>query len=190
MAGMTALDYLGDMSACLLTPQASGSQLDLLSLETAMSRFVGELRQIKHSGRQVHLIGNGGSAAVVAHAQNDLVKAAGIRAAVCQDVPLLTAFANDLGYEESFATTLSIWLRPGDLLIAVSSSGASPNILKAVCVALTRHVTVVTCSGFQENNPLRQLGELNFYVPSTNYGYVELTHAALWHYATDEAARA
>lgn len=176
---MTATQYLADLGACLTTVIAAP-----YSLEDAMYTFGVHLRHV----RMVHLVGNGGSASVVAHAQNDLVKACGIRALVYQDVPLLTACANDGGYPNSYAQPLSVWLDERDLLVAVSSSGASPNILNAVDVAKRAGTTVVTCSGFKPDNPLRQLGDLNFYVPSSDYGHVELTHAALLHCLTDRLA--
>jgi D-sedoheptulose 7-phosphate isomerase len=72
----------------------------------------------------------------------------------------------------------------------VSSSGASTNILNAVLKAKAAGAVVVTFSGFKTDNPLRQLGDLNFYVPSSDYGQVELTHAALLHCLTDRLAHA
>lgn len=182
---MTATDYLSDLGACLSTPLVTGDETEL---DRAMDTFVGVVSDLRITQRVVHLIGNGGSAAVVAHAQNDLVKACSIRALVYQDVPLLTAYANDRGYPKGYSDALSIWLDAGDVVIAVSSSGASPNILNAVKVAKDNGLTVVTCSGFRPDNPLRSLGVLNFYVPSSDYGQVELTHAALLHCLTDRLA--
>lgn len=182
---MTATEYLSDLGECLATPTANPVALDL-----AMEQWVNHLALVRERQAHVHLVGNGGSASVVAHAQNDLVKACGIRAMVYQDVPLLTAFANDHGYHKGYSDALSIWLEDDDVLIAVSSSGASSNILNAVKVAKDIGATVVTCSGFQPENALRQLGHLNFYVPSSDYGQVELTHAALLHCLTDRLAHA
>lgn len=183
---MTATEYLTGLGACLLTPEAT-CEGDVLSLDRAM--FQCQL-QIGHSRGVVHLVGNGGSAAVVAHAQNDLVKACGRRALVYQDVSLLTAYANDNGYTNAYSDALSIWLDAHDVLIAVSSSGASPNILNAAAVAKLVGAIVITMTGFNPANPLRSLGHLNFYVPSSDYGQVEITHAALLHCLTDRLAHA
>ncbi len=176
---MTVSEYL---SACIVMPIAD------VPLDDAMTRWMNQLIMARDHQGVVHLVGNGGSASVAAHAQNDLVKACGLRALCYQDVPLLTAFANDHGYENGYSDALSIWLNPQDVLIAISSSGASPNILNAVRLAKTIRVAVVTCSGFSPNNALRELGDLNFYVPSDDYGQVELTHAALLHCLTDRMA--
>lgn len=155
-------------------------------LDSAMRECVELIR----TANRVHLVGNGGSAAVVAHAQNDLVKAGGIRAHVYQDVPLLTALANDNGYGRNYSDPLAIMLDEGDALIAVSSSGKSPNMHAAALTAKAEGATVITFTGFEPKNPLRQVGHLNFYVPSNDYGFVELTHAALLHCLTDQVAHA
>lgn len=186
---MTATEYLDNLSMCLTTPLATYHEMAMpLDLDLAMVVWVKQIAEARERHRTVHLVGNGGSASVVAHAQNDLVKACSVRALVYQDVPLLTAYANDHGYPNGYADALAMWLEAGDVLIAVSSSGASANILNAVDVAKANGVTVVTCSGFDPENPLRQRGHLNLYVPSSNYGQVELTHAALLHCLTDRVA--
>ncbi len=182
---MNATEYLQNLSACLMAPVATPCGLD-----AAMDVLLLYIKRLRLYHGTVHLIGNGGSASVVAHAQNDLVKACGIRAMVHQDVPLMTAYGNDHGYGQAYADALAVWLRSGDVLIAVSSSGASTNILNAVMKAKSAGAMVVTCSGFKPDNPLRQLGDLNFYVPSHDYGQVELTHAALLHCLTDRLAHA
>jgi len=181
---MTATEYLEALGTCLLTTEATeGSGLNRV-LNYAFDDCAASIRH-RRAGLVVHLIGNGGSASVVAHVQNDLVKACGIRALVHQDVPLMSAYANDNGYPNAYADALGQWIHVDDALIAVSSSGASPNILNAAQVARSIGAYVITCSGFKPDNPLRTLGHLNFYVPSSDYGQVELTHAALLHCLTD-----
>lgn len=177
---MTVDDYVEKLVACLESPVVTGAR----SMERAMAAVVGRIR----SAGTVYLVGNGGSAAVVAHAQNDLMKVGHVRALTFQDVPLLTACANDRGYTESYAAPLRWWIADTDVLIAVSSSGASKNILAAVAAAKDARALVVTYSGFQPSNPLRAMGDINFYVPSSDYGHVELTHAALLHCLTDRLA--
>jgi D-sedoheptulose 7-phosphate isomerase len=162
----------------------------IVSLDESIEWLCDALRQVRLSGGTVHLIGNGGSASVVAHVQNDLVKACGIRAMVHQDVPLLTAYANDRGYQHGYANALALWVGSRDVLIAVSSSGESQNIWNSAELANNAGATVVTFTGFLPKNTLREMGHLNFYVPSSNYGHVELTHAALLHCLTDRLAHA
>ena len=186
---MTATEYLLTLGECLSTPIATERGV-ILPLDRAMDTWANHVAHIRAVQRVIHLIGNGGSAAVVAHAQNDLVKAAGVRAHCYQDVPLLTAFANDHGYEKGYTDALAIWLEYDDMLIAVSSSGASPNMLHAARRATEASAVLVTLTGFEPTNPLRQLGDLNFYVPSSDYGHVEITHQALLHCLTDRVGHA
>lgn len=177
---MTAIEYLASR---IVLPIVWRTPLD-----EAVTTCVNSLSFARERGSVVHLVGNGGSASIVAHMQNDLVKACGVKALVYQDIPLLTAFANDHGYYKGYADALSVWINPADVLIAVSSSGASGNILQAATVAKDIGASVVTCSGFADDNPLRSLGDLNFYVPSSEYSQVELSHAALLHCLTDRLA--
>ena len=86
-----------------------------------------------------------------------------------------------------FAKQLEMHARQGDLLVAISSSGSSENILRAVGTARERGCAVITLSGFSPNNPLRQMGDLNLYVPSGEYGFVEVTHLSLCHAMLDLA---
>ncbi len=187
---MTVHEYLDTLADCTESVVASGTASASITMNDAMARCVRDIRKCHDLGGAVHLVGNGGSAAIVAHVQNDLMKAAGIRALVHQDVPLLTAYANDDGYPQCVAGPLTTWIGKQDMLIAVSSSGMSDNILAAVELARERGAKVVTCSGFEPTNTLRRLGYVNFYVPSGQYGLVELTHAALLHYLTDQLADA
>jgi D-sedoheptulose 7-phosphate isomerase len=90
----------------------------------------------------------------------------------------LTCFANDYGYEEVFEAQLN--RHKTGTLVAISSSGRSKNILNAVRYALPT-MTVVTFSGFDKNNPLRDMGNINYYVPSHNYGIVEVAHLTILH---------
>lgn len=177
-------DYIDAFVTALLRVQVTGTAQDV---HEGMTRCVEILTTMHEAGGEVHLIGNGGSAAIVAHAQNDFVKGAGIRARLCQDVPLLTAYANDLGYDATL-DPMALWMKPTDVLIAVSSSGESENILSAVRAAKKRHLVIVTLTGFRPTNMLRRMGDLNFYVPSAHYGSVELAHATLLHCLTDALA--
>lgn len=185
MGGETVREYLSALSAVGEAVQAGGREV-----QDAMDSLVRWVQEVRESGGVVHLLGNGGSAAVVSHAQNDLVKGCGVRALVHQDIPTLTAYTNDKGYAASLTGPLGVWLSPDDVVIAVSSAGQSPNIVQAATAARAGKAKVITLSGFSPENALRQLGHVNFYVPSSDYGCVELTHAALLHYLTDRLANA
>ena len=128
-------------------------------------------------GRKVILIGNGGSAAMASHVAVDLTKNAGIRAINFNEADLITCFANEYGFEQWMARAVEQYGDAGDVLIAISSSGKSLNILNA-CEAARRmtFASVITLSGLSPDNPLRRLGDENFWVDSRAYNLVELTH--------------
>ena len=112
------------------------------------------------SGKAI-IIGNGGSAAIASHLQNDLCKAVGA-AMVFNEASLLTALTNDEGYDVAFRRMVELWAEPGDLMVAVSSSGCSVNIFLAVEAAVSWECRVITFLDFLPCNPLRGMGELNF----------------------------
>ena len=98
---------------------------------------------------------------------------------------MLTCLGNDLGYNQVFAKQIELHARRGDLVIAISSSGRSENILNAVAAARTAECIVVTFSGFMPDNPLRSRGDVNFYTPSDRYGFVEIAHLTICHAILD-----
>ena len=127
------------------------------------------------------LVGNGGSAAFASHMAVDWTKAAGVRAMACNDMAFLTAIGNDCGYDRVFADPVGWYGRPGDLLVTVSSSGNSPNIVAAIARGRERGMRVVTFSGMAPDNQSRQAGDLNFYIPVRAYGLIECSHQVLLH---------
>ena len=129
---------------------------------------------------RIYFIGNGGSAAIASHMAIDFMNKAKFDAVAFNDLAALTCLANDYGYDQVFAKPLEN-SHFFDLLFAISSSGRSKNILNAVEVARAGHVDVVTLTGFDSDNLLRKLGNVNFYVPSHNYGVVETVHLGILH---------
>lgn len=179
--------YTTHLSEMLLATEISGRDGATSSLDDGTNAAVEMLLAVAPVGAKVMLVGNGGSAAIVSHMHNDICKAVGLRGMVFNETPLLTALTNDDGYEGAFEQCVRLWANRGDLLVAVSSSGKSENILRAVRAATELGAGTLTLSGFARGNPLRQLGDLNFYVPSDQYGYVELAHSVLGHCITDTA---
>lgn len=139
----------------------------------------------KRDHRRIFFIGNGGSAAIASHMAADWLKNGNVAALAFNDPALTTCLANDLGYDQVFATPLQRHGREGDILFAISSSGRSHSILNAVEVAIAKKMTVITLSGFTPENPLRKLGAVNFYVPCNRYGVVEVAHHAICHAILD-----
>ena len=134
------------------------------------------LKKIKKCNGKVIVIGNGGSAAMASHVAVDLTKAAQLRAISFNETSLITCFANDYGYENWPKQALLSYADSNDVLVLISSSGQSANIVNAAIQAKDMNIPVITFSGFDVNNPLRKLGVLNFWVDSKSYNIVEMTH--------------
>ncbi len=146
--------------------------------EELLGRVVSMLRAIVPIGGKVILAGNGASAAIASHVAVDLTKTSGVRAINFNEADLITCFANDYGYEHWVEKALDFYADPKDVVILISSSGMSPNIVNAALRAKSQGLPVITFSGFRENNELRKLGDVNFWVDSSEYNIVETIHQA------------
>ncbi len=165
--------------------KATLSQGAAVAVDEAVSRALALVTAAKARESRIFFVGNGGSAGIASHMTTDWMKNGGFAALCCNDGAQLTCLANDLGYEQVFAKPISMHGRPGDVLIAISSSGNSPNIVAAVAAARQRSLDVVTLSGFTPDNKLRALGDINFYVGLKEYGFVEIGHLAICHAILD-----
>ena len=134
------------------------------------------IKEISKAGNKLIIAGNGGSAAMASHVSVDFTKAAGIRAINFNEADLLTCFSNDYGYEKVFEKAVEFYGDAGELLILISSSGNSKNVVKAAEIAKKLNIGIITYSGFDSDNPLRKLGDINFWVDSKAYNIVEMTH--------------
>lgn len=175
-------DALGRTIASAAVTDGSGRSLPLADGFEWVRRSA---RAAHDGGNKLMFIGNGGSAAICSHMAIDFSKNGGLRAQAFNDASALTCLGNDLGYENVFAKQIDMHGRAGDLLLAISSSGRSPNILAGVRSARSRQCPVATFSGFTPDNDLRRLGDVNFFVDAPEYGFVEVAHLALCHAILD-----
>lgn len=152
-----------------------------ISLDEGAALAVQWLAETVERATKVMCMGNGGSASICGHMLMDLSNASRVRTLAFHDYPMLTALTNDFGYEAAYSRCITLWAAVGDVVIAISSSGRSMNVLNAVKEARTRGCRIITLSGFAPDNPLRMLGDLNFYAPSCSYGFVEMAHGVLAH---------
>ena len=187
MQDTSAISYLQKLSDLMLATEVTDKGGTSMSLEQGADQAIRMILGQKDASRKIMLVGNGGSSAIVSHVQNDLCKAVGVRGLVFTEQPLLTALANDDGYGSVFESPILLWAEAGDLVISVSSSGTSESIVRALEAASQKDCLAITFSGFNPDNPSRKMGDLNFYVPSDVYGFVETAHAGLAHYMTDRA---
>lgn len=171
----------GTLRQCAAT-SADGQHVELVQ---GINWVIEHARRTHAEGNKLMFIGNGGSASIASHMATDYSKNGGLRAQSFNDGAMLTCLGNDLGYENVFAKQIELYARPRDLLIAISSSGRSANILNGVKAARAAGCLVITLSGFGADNPLRRLGDINFYLASDQYGFVEIGHLAICHAVLD-----
>lgn len=137
------------------------------------------------SNRKLIFIGNGASAAISSHLSTDFWKNGGMRAVAFNDCSGLTCIGNDYGYRHVFEKPIEMFAEEGDVLIGISSSGRSENVLLGVKAARAKACKVITLSGFKSDNALLLLGDLNFHVPAQAYGPVEVLHHSICHCILD-----
>lgn len=152
--------------------------LEINEFKSAISETIDFLFQTNRNGGKVIFMGNGGSAAIASHAAVDLTKVGKLRAINFNESNLITCYANDYGYENWLYEALTSHADKKDLIILISSSGESRNIINAATWSIENNINTVTFSGFSSTNRLRNLGNTNFYVNSNSYNHVEITHLA------------
>ena len=178
-------DYAKTLHERTIAAQATDRNGSAVEIENAVVAMGEQMRAAHRRGNKLMFVGNGGSAGICSHMAIDYSKNGGMRATAFNDGAALTCLGNDLGFEQVFATQIDLHARPEDVLIAISSSGRSKNILNAVAVARQRNCVVFTLSGFDATNDLRGLGDMNIYVASGEYGIVEIAHAWILHAVLD-----
>jgi len=138
---------------------------------------------------RVLFLGNGGSNAISSHMMEDYMKILGKPTLSFTDSALITCFANDYGYEKAMMEWVKFSYQRGDLLIAISSSGESENILNAGRAHLELGGKLITLSGFKPGNTLSSLGTVNIHTAIENYGIVECFHQVILHAILDDASQ-
>ena len=149
--------------------------IDSVDLE-CLSQVSRQMVEVSERGGKVILVGNGGSAAMASHVAVDLTKIGGVRAVNFNEADLITCLANDYGYEHWVEHALELYADPVDLVVLISSSGRSSNIVNGAHKAKQMKIPLITFSGFDIDNPLCKLGEHNFWANSSEYNIVEMTH--------------
>ena len=144
--------------------------------EKDLNDIVSLIKQTSSKGKKVIIVGNGGSAAMASHVSVDLTKNAGVRCINFNEADLLTCFSNDYGYEHWVSKAIEFYSDEGDLVILISSSGSSKNMLNGSATAKSLGLKLITLSGFNPDNELRKLGDINLFIDSKGYNIVEMGH--------------
>ena len=141
-----------------------------------ISQSVELIKKAKNKNNKIYIVGNGGSASMASHVSVDFAKVARIPSSTFNNANLITCFANDYGYENWVTEAIKAYCNNNDLFILISSSGTSKNIVNAARYCKDHSIKLITLSGFNENNPLSNLGDINFHINSSDYNFIEMSH--------------
>jgi D-sedoheptulose 7-phosphate isomerase len=177
--------YFDTLAGLLRDAEVTDAAKRKIALSEGCEWFRRAAHAAHDAGNKLMFVGNGGSAGICSHLAIDFSKNGGLRAMAFNDASALTCLGNDLGYENVFAKQIEFHGRSGDLLVAISSSGRSPNILNAVKAARAAQCKIVTFSCLNADNQLRSGGGVNLFLRSKEYGFVEVAHLALCHAVLD-----
>lgn len=177
--------YFGEVYEGLQKCRVSVAQTET-ALDQGIDLWVNHIREVQENGGMVFFCGNGASATMAEHMSHDWFQNGKVNTYTCSETAHITAISNDLSYEDVFAYRINRVLSERDILVTISSSGNSPNIVKAIETAKNKGAFVITVSGKEEGNKSFHSGDLNFYVPLDTYGLVESAHAVLLHSVLDE----
>ena len=140
-------------------------------------------------GGKVYIVGNGGSASIASHISVDFAKVARISSSTFNNSNLITCFSNDYGYENWIVEAIKAYCNKNDMLILISSSGASKNIVNAAKYCKKNKIDFITFSGFKKNNKISKLGNVNFHINSNQYNFIEMSHHIILVYLVDFFAK-
>lgn len=134
------------------------------------------IKKTREKNKKIYIVGNGGSASIASHVSVDFAKVAKVKSSTFNNANLISCFANDYGYENWVTEAIKSYCDNDDLIILISSSGKSQNIINAAEYCNKNNINLITFSGFDINNPLKIMGNINFYIKSENYNFVEMSH--------------
>ncbi len=177
--------YISEFANILQNIVVTDREGKVLDTQSALDDACKVFASVKETGGCIYLIGNGGSSGIISHTAVDFTNACKLKAYPLTDNSMLTCYANDYGYENIFNEPLSHHFTDKDVLLSVSSSGNSENIVRATNTAHSKGGKTVTFSGFKPDNKLRNTGDINIWLDSTSYGFVEIGHSLVIHYIID-----
>jgi len=154
------------------------SIFDLLNnFDTSLiEKSVSIIDKCKKNNATVYIVGNGGSSSIASHVSVDFTKVANIPSVTFNNSNLITCFANDYGHDNWITEAIKAYLKKNDILILISSSGNSENIVNAANHCNNYNIPLITLSGFSEDNLLSKLGNVNIHIKSKNYNFIEMSH--------------
>lgn len=183
---MDAKGYIDSLHMKLDETIVSGIYMESAGYRNGFDSLIGFFETIKKNESQVFFAGNGGSAAIATHMTADFMKNGGVKTISLYDPAILTCLGNDYGYEYVFSKQLERLAGKNDLLVAISSSGESQNIINAIGAMKGKGATVLSLTGFDPDNTVRKSSDVCIYVPSKKYGIIESIHNLILQHVVDE----
>ena len=177
--------YVRELTQALENMTVTGLNGEEINREDGIVHFTENAKRIQDAKGILFFAGNGASASMAEHMSHDFFQNGGFLTMTSSETAHITAIANDLSFENIFAYKIEKALSEKDALITISSSGNSPNVVKAIQVAREKGMFIITLSGMKPNNQSRNMGDLNYYIPANTYGMVEAAHAVLLHCLLD-----
>ena len=165
--------------------EITNNEGEVIDIESGINQSLDIINNVQKNKNQIFFIGNGGSAGISSHLAIDYLKNGGVNSRALNDSSSLTCLANDFGYEFIFSKQIDYYANEDDLVIAISSSGESKNILNGIDSASKKNCSIITLSGFKKDNSLRSKGMINFYINHHDYGVVEVAHLTFLHLILD-----
>ena len=156
-----------------------------LGVDEGFAELLNQTKKVRNENNTLYLVGNGASASMASHMAADFAKNGRIKTQVFTDLSLITAIANDISFNEIFAEPIRFQMVENDMLVAISSSGNSKNVIRACEECRKKNGKIITLSAMKRDNALQSLGDINIYIPAQTYGWAESGHAAILHYWMD-----
>ncbi len=169
----------------------SKSILDLITNidNQLFNKSINLIKNTQNKKGKIYIVGNGGSSSIASHVSVDFAKVARVKSATFNNSNLITCFANDYGYENWVVEAIKANLNKNDMIILISSSGKSKNIINAAKYCKKNSINLITFSGFKKNNPLSRFGNVNFHINSDQYNFVEMSHHIILVFLVDVFAK-
>ena len=177
--------YVKQICDDILKFEATDSKGKQVDINEALEQWVARAKSTRDENGLIFWCGNGASCAMAEHMSHDWFQNAKVNTQTCSETSHITAISNDMSFENVFSYRIRRILSEKDILVTISSSGNSPNIIEAINAAHEKGSFVITLSGKNSDNKSRRLGDLNFWVPLPTYGLVESAHAVFLHIAID-----
>jgi len=177
--------YITTLGQCLTNISFRNIKGIEIGFVNGFSEWLEKTQKIRQSNNTIYFVGNGASASMASHMAADVSKNGRIRTQVFTDVSLITAIANDISYDEVFAEPLRLQMIKNDMLVAISSSGNSKNVIRACEECRKTGGQIITLSAMHRDNVIQSMGDINIYIPAPTYGWAESGHAAVLHYWMD-----